>query len=62
MVNYCPIRDNFVLYADRCILRKEAILKRIINALSLPAERTTPSSDSNYRCARCLDPRGLILG
>src|SRR5439155_18247721 len=37
----------------RCILSKK-VLKRIMTALFLPAERTTTSSDLHYRCARCL--------
>jgi len=53
-VVYFPASDRFVLYADRCILSKKAVLKRIMTALFLPAERTTTSSDLHYRCAGCL--------
>jgi hypothetical protein len=54
-VIYYPAEKSFVIYADRCILRKKAVVKRILKALSLPAQRTTTSSDPHYCCARCLE-------
>jgi hypothetical protein len=53
-VVYFPANDRFVPYADRCILSKKTVLKRIMTALFLPAERTSTSSDLHYRCAGCL--------
>jgi hypothetical protein len=52
-VVYDPAHERFLLYADRCILRNKAALKRIMTALFLPMGRTTTSSDLHYRCARC---------
>jgi hypothetical protein len=53
-VIYDSIHEGFVLYADRCILGKNAVVKQLMTALVLPAERTTTSSDQHYRCAKCL--------
>jgi hypothetical protein len=53
-VAFLPANERFVLYADRCILSKKAVLKQIMTVLFLPPERTTTSSDPHYRCARCL--------
>jgi hypothetical protein len=53
-VTYYPARNQFVLYADPCTLGKKAVLRQIMRAFSLPAERTTTSADLHYRCAKCL--------
>lgn len=53
-VVYDSTHERFVLYADRCILSKKAVLEQIIVALLLPSEQTTTSSDLHYRCVGCL--------
>ncbi|MGA2985370.1 MAG: hypothetical protein ABSG32_16275 [Terriglobia bacterium] len=53
-VSYYPQRDEFVLYADPCILAKKRLVRQIMVALNLPEKRTTTSKDSHYRCVRCL--------
>ncbi len=53
-VLYYPRGEEFVLYADRCILAKKKLVRQIMAALNLPGKRTTTSKDSHYCCARCL--------
>jgi hypothetical protein len=42
-----------VLLADKCILERKSVLAEITQALGLP-ENLTVSSDSHYRCSKCL--------
>ena len=44
---------NFTLFADRCILRRKAIVAKIRKQLHLP-KNTIESTDSHYRCFSCL--------
>jgi hypothetical protein len=60
-VVWYPAREHFLLYADRCILRKPAALKKVMDALFLPRDRTTTSSDPHYRCPRCLSGYGRAV-
>jgi hypothetical protein len=53
-VSYYPQSEEFVLYADPCILAKKKLVRQIMAALNLPGKRTTTSKDPHYRCARCL--------
>jgi hypothetical protein len=48
--------QQFLLLADRCILKNPELVKRILAVLDLPASTKT-KSDSHYRCARCLSQR-----
>jgi|SRR6185369_2513370 len=50
---YDTKREEYFLYADRCILGNAAAVKAIIDALHLPRD-TKPLPDSHYRCAKCL--------
>ena len=40
--------------ADRCILRKKSVVRRIMKAMHLPIESTDVLTDGHYRCFRCL--------
>jgi hypothetical protein len=43
------------LYLDRCILRDQEMVKKIIGAMTLPsAPRTEITTDSHYRCPECM--------
>ena len=44
---------TFTLLADRCILRRKAIVAKIRKQLHLP-KNTRESTDSHYRCSSCL--------
>lgn len=46
--------DKFLLLADRCILKKRNLVKKIISELQLPAARTVCDTDPHYRCHKCL--------
>jgi len=53
-VGYHRRSDRFIVYADKCILRREALLNRIIRAMHLPPKQTDFLADPHYRCYRCL--------
>jgi hypothetical protein len=52
-VLYDSVLEKFLMYADRCILRNQAMLQQIRRELRLPAD-TTVGPDGHYRCAKCL--------
>jgi hypothetical protein len=50
--------ERFMIYADRCILAKKAVVKQIKKAMHLPSEGTDVRTDDHhghYRCYRCLE-------
>ena len=50
--------QRFALYADRCILKRKAVVKRIIAAMHLPTSQTDTGTDGNfghYKCSKCLE-------
>jgi hypothetical protein len=52
-VGYDKREERFWLRADRCILKKKALVSRIMKVMNLPAD-TKIETDYHYRCARCL--------
>jgi hypothetical protein len=54
-VGYDMRVKRFFLFADRCILARPAVIKRILAALRLPPEAVEICTDSHYRCKRCLE-------
>ena len=46
--------SKFTLLADRCILRRKSIVGKILSRLQIPPKSTEVSTDSHYRCFRCL--------
>jgi len=52
-VVYDAKSQQFLLMADRCILKNPELVKRILAALDLPT-RTKTEPDSHYHCAHCL--------
>ena len=46
--------DKFTILADRCILKKPNLVKKIISELQLPADKTKTDTDPHYRCYKCL--------
>jgi hypothetical protein len=50
--------QQFALYADRCILKRKAVVKRIMKAMHLPASQTkicTDGYNGHYKCSKCLE-------
>jgi hypothetical protein len=45
---------RFTVYADRCILKKKAILNRIVRTMGLPVGEIGIVTDGHYRCYVCL--------
>jgi hypothetical protein len=57
-VSYNRRSKRFDLYADRCILKRKAVVKRIMEAMHLPASRTNIGTDGHsghYKCSKCLE-------
>lgn len=52
-VGYYKREERFWLRADRCILKRKDVVRRIMSALSLP-DNTLIEKDDHYRCAACL--------
>jgi hypothetical protein len=50
--------EEFVIYADRCILRRKLIIRRIMAAMHLLSRTTEVKTDAHYRCQSCLDTAG----
>jgi hypothetical protein len=53
-VAYDTTSGQFRLLADKCILSRKAIVRKILSAMNLPVETTKIDTDSHYRCFRCL--------
>ena len=50
--------QRFDLYADRCILKRKAVVKRIMEAMHLPPNQTNVGTDGpfgHYKCLTCLE-------
>lgn len=52
-VTYDARQGRFVIFADRCILGKKAVVREIIAELNLSSDVET-AKDSHYRCNVCL--------
>jgi hypothetical protein len=48
---------QFMVYADKCILGRKALVATIKSELQLPKDTKT-APDSHYRCPRCLGAKG----
>ncbi len=46
-------KQQFVVYADRCILIRQDIVRQILVQLALPLNSTT-ATDAHYRCYHCI--------
>jgi hypothetical protein len=53
-VAYNAKSRKYTLLADRCILRKKAIVAEIMSRMNLPLGRVKVDTDPHYRCYRCL--------
>jgi hypothetical protein len=53
-VAYDRRHERFVLFADRCILKRKQLVRKIIIAMHLPSAKTDAMADSHYRCSECL--------
>ena len=51
--------EQFMIYADKCILGRKATVATIKCELHLP-KGTKTAPDSHYRCPRCLRAKGLL--
>jgi hypothetical protein len=51
--------EQFMIYADKCILGRKSIVATIKRELHLPkGTKTVP--DSHYRCPKCLSAKGPL--
>ena len=53
-VGYDKREERFWLRADHCILKKKALVSRIIKAMNLPSSNTLTENDDHYQCEVCL--------
>jgi hypothetical protein len=53
-VVYNTKTQRFMLLADRCILRNETVVRKIMAEMNLPSKSTDRDTDSHYRCLACL--------
>jgi hypothetical protein len=56
-VGYDNREERFWLRADRCILKKKALVIRIMKAMNLPSGKTQTEKDDHYQCEVCLRRR-----
>jgi hypothetical protein len=47
-------QDRWVIMADRCILRRKDLIRKISASMNLGGMRIETSPDLHYRCSRCL--------
>jgi hypothetical protein len=53
-VIYNTKTQRFTLLADRCILKDNGIVSKIMSEMKLPNQKTDKGTDSHYRCSACL--------
>jgi hypothetical protein len=53
-VSYNEKTGKYTLLADRCILGRKRLVRKILSRLHLPVRGTETATDSHYRCFRCL--------
>ena len=58
-VAYNEKTGKYTLLADRCILGRKRLVRKILSRLHLPVRGTETATDSHYRCFRCLGPRNV---
>jgi hypothetical protein len=49
-VGYDYREERFWLRADRCILKKKALVGRIMKAMNFPSAKTRTEHDDHYQC------------
>lgn len=52
-VNYFEAIGKFTLIADRCIIKRNSVVNKIIAAFALPKD-TRVVRDTHYKCAKCI--------
>ena len=58
-VSYNEKTGKYTLLADRCILGRKSLVRRILSGMKLPVGGTQIDRDSHYRCYRCLGLRNV---
>ena len=53
-VSYDEDTGRYRLLADKCILSRKGLVRKILSYLNLPVRGTKVDTDSHYRCHRCL--------
>jgi hypothetical protein len=56
-VMYDTRARRFSLLADKCILKNNVVIRKIISKMNLPSKNTDMGTDSHYRCFACLHGR-----
>jgi hypothetical protein len=58
-VSYNEKTGKYTLLADRCILGRKRLVRKILSGMHLPVRGTETGTDSHYRCHRCLRRRNV---
>lgn len=53
-VSFFPLENKFGFFADRCILTKSTVIRKILATMHLPSNKVEFHTDEHYRCATCL--------
>lgn len=56
-VMYDTKTRRFRLLADKCILKDQGVVSKIIASMNLPSKNTDIGTDDHYRCFDCLHGR-----
>jgi hypothetical protein len=52
-------KEDFILYADRCILSERRYVDSIVRSCGLQNEQVEKKTDDHYRCPNCLPADGI---
>jgi hypothetical protein len=52
-VMYNTETQRFTLLADKCILKNNGVVKKIMSAMNLPSKTTDKGTDEHYQCSAC---------
>jgi hypothetical protein len=53
-VMWNTISERCLILTDRCILRKQGSLNRIMRSMRIPMQTADTETDAHYRCFQCL--------
>jgi hypothetical protein len=54
-VGYNTKTAEYLLLADRCILKNKSMVSKIMRKMNLSHKNTEINSDEHYRCPKCLE-------
>jgi len=52
-VVYNKVKDHYILYLDRCLIKNKQVINKIIREFHLPTRKYSLEDDEHYVCSRC---------